>query len=382
MYSLAFYGEMIANRPRSEAYVEALRRAVRPGCVVLDIGAGTGVFSLLACQYGAGKVYAVEPSEAVELAHEAARVNGFGDRLVVLRELSTRVSLPERADVIVSDLRGILPLFRTHLTDIQDARTRLLASGGRLIPQSDCLWAALVEAPDLHRRFVEPWRSAPWGLDLSPALRYLTNTWCKANATAEQLLTEPKSWAELPYTTLTSPHVQGTVSCNATRDGTAHGVLLWFDTVLIDGVGFSNAPGAPKLIYGQAFFPWPEAVALRAGDHLELRLRARLVGSDYVWCWDSTVRAGDAPDRPRCEFRQSTFQGMPLASDRLARLSAGFVPTLNEEAQLTLFALGRMRTPTSLGDLAGELAAHFPARLPTWKDALTFLGELSDRYRL
>jgi protein arginine N-methyltransferase 1 len=382
MYSLAGYGDMIADSVRTAAYAEAIRRAVQPGCVVLDVGAGTGILSLIACQCGAGKVVAVEPSEAVELAREAARVNGFSDRLIVLRELSTRVSLPEQADVIVSDLRGVLPLFSTHIPDVQDARTRLLAPGGRLIPQGDRLWAALVEAPDLHRRFVGPWRSAPWGLDLSPALRYLTNTWCKANATAEQLLTEPQAWAELPYTTITSPHVQGAVACHASRDGTAHGVLLWFDSVLIDGVSFSNAPGAPKLIYGQAFFPWPEPVAVRAGDLVEVRLRAQLIGGDYVWCWDSTVRARDEPDRPRCQFRQSTFHGQPLASASLARLSAGFVPTLNEEAQLTLFALERMRAPTTLGELATELAARFPARLPTWKDALTYLGELATRYRL
>jgi hypothetical protein len=52
---------------------------------------------------------------------------------------------------------------------------------------------------------------------------------------------------------------------------------------LIEGVGFSNAPGQLELIYGQSFFPWVHPLPLAAGDVVEVSLRADLVGADYTW---------------------------------------------------------------------------------------------------
>ena len=49
MYRVVDYGDMIADAVRMNAFVAALRAAVTPGCVVVDIGTGTGIFALLAC---------------------------------------------------------------------------------------------------------------------------------------------------------------------------------------------------------------------------------------------------------------------------------------------------------------------------------------------
>ena len=59
MYSLSTYGDMIADQPRMDAYLQALRQTVKPECVVADIGTGTGIFALLACKFGARRVYAI-----------------------------------------------------------------------------------------------------------------------------------------------------------------------------------------------------------------------------------------------------------------------------------------------------------------------------------
>src|SRR5947207_11156361 len=115
MYSLAGYCSMIAERVRTDAYTRALRQVLRPGSICLDLGTGSGFFAVLACRLGARKVIAVEPDDAIHVARAVAAANGCAERITFLQNLSTRVNLEEQADVIVSDLRGVLPLLGHHL---------------------------------------------------------------------------------------------------------------------------------------------------------------------------------------------------------------------------------------------------------------------------
>ena len=56
------------------------------------------------------------------------------------------------------------------------------------------------------------------------------------------------------------------VELTISRQGVGHGLAVWFDMETEQGVGFSNAPGETDLIYGRAFFPWSQPVALAEGD--------------------------------------------------------------------------------------------------------------------
>src|SRR5579871_6882517 len=145
-YSLSGYGDMIADRVRIGAFVEALRATIRPGTVVMDIGTGPGMMAVLACQLGAKCVYAIEPGEVIEVAREIAAANQCADKITFFENISTKVAIPVPADVIVSDLRGVLPLFEGHIPAIVDARRRFLAPGGTLIARRDRILAAVVES--------------------------------------------------------------------------------------------------------------------------------------------------------------------------------------------------------------------------------------------
>ena len=198
---------MNADEVRMRAYSRALEHAVRRDSVVIDIGAGTGILSLLACRYGARKVYSIEPTSAIEVARETARANGFADRVECICALSTETRLREKADVIVSDLRGALPLFGRHLPSIIDARRRFLAPGGRLIPQRDLLWAAVVEAPADYDRLTSRWVRQHFGLNMDAASQIATNRWKKVRIKADQLLSRPYCWSTMDYLTVASSNV-------------------------------------------------------------------------------------------------------------------------------------------------------------------------------
>ena len=81
MYRLDEHAWMVSDGVRMGAYQAALRRAVHPGCTVLDIGTGMGIFALLAAKLGASRVYAIEPSEIIYAAEWIARDNGLDDRI-------------------------------------------------------------------------------------------------------------------------------------------------------------------------------------------------------------------------------------------------------------------------------------------------------------
>src|SRR5437016_2679678 len=170
MYSLRDFGEMITDRERFDAYSKAIANAVRPGSSVLEIGCGPGVFALLACRAGARKVYAVESEEIVHFARALAEANGFADRMEFIRGDSRRIELPERVNVIVSDIRGTLPLFDHAIVSVEDARQRFLARDGVLIPQRDFLKAAVIEAEEFYERLTCPWQKSVPSVNLLPSL--------------------------------------------------------------------------------------------------------------------------------------------------------------------------------------------------------------------
>lgn len=310
MYSLHFYGQMLADAPRMEAYAAALRQTVNRDSVVMDLGCGPGVFALVACKLGARRVYAVEPGNVIGLAREAAIANGFVDRIEFFEKLSTEITLPEPATIIVFDLRGVLPWFEQNISSIVDARRRLFAPRGVLIPRRDILWATVVEAPEQYAELVSPWQNQ-FELDLSAGTRFITNNWRKTQIKPEHFLTEPVCWNTIDYHEIESRDVRAEISWRAARNGTAHGFAVWFDSELVDGIGFSNHPAAPRMIYGQGFFPFSQPVEVSDNDRIELRLAAHFVQDNYVWRWDTDFIDQDV------SFKQSTFYGVPLSTAQL-----------------------------------------------------------------
>jgi protein arginine N-methyltransferase 1 len=364
---------MVADRVRMDAYCEALKHTIASGDLVLDIGTGSGAMAVIAARLGARRVIAVEPDDVIEVAREVARANGVGELIEFIQGSSSEVELSPKANVIVSDLRGVLPLYSRHIEAIVDARTRLLAKDGAMIPVRDTIWAALVQAADEYARRIEPWSASGLDLELSAGRELVVNNWWRAEIDESQVLTEKLLVATLDYSVVRDGGTHASDSVAAHRTGTAHGVCLWFDAELTNKHGFSTAPGEPETIYGNALFPLSQPVRLERGDDVHLELRAIPGDDDYVWVWNTRV---EHAGKVTADFRQSTALGIPLSVETLRRGSPEFVPGLSADGERAKLALELMDGGSSVREIANRLAELFPNE----GESLSFVTRLARKY--
>lgn len=381
-YSIASYGSMINDERRTGPFVDALRAAVRPGSVVLDIGTGTGFFAFMACRFGAVRVYAIEPDRnALAVAKACAKGIPGSERITWIEGLSTEIDLPERVDVVVGDLHGTLPFFKGNIESMADAGKRHLKPGGRMIPARDVLYMVPADAPAEYAKIEKPWRENAYGLDLSPAAPHVFNVWGRARtepALPEQLLSATKRWGEVVYPTGETRDLDSTVEWEIERAGILHGLYVWFDGDLGDGIGYSNAPTLPELVYGRAFFPFERATEVVPGDSVQTRLAIRRVKGDQVFRWSSQITAADGTCKAR--FEQSTFNANPPSPEGLRKTRADYVPTLTQEGLVMQAILQAMGDGRCLQDIADAMATRFPQRFRTVEKALDEVSQLSQRF--
>ena len=76
MYSVRDFGGMITDDVRRTAYLAAIRKFA-PGARVLDLGCGTGFFTLAALELGAEHVTAIDLADGVRLLPQVIAQNGY-----------------------------------------------------------------------------------------------------------------------------------------------------------------------------------------------------------------------------------------------------------------------------------------------------------------
>lgn len=362
MYSLTNFGRMITDTVRHRAYVEALRRHVRPDSVVLDIGTGSGVYALIAARMGARRVYAIDPNPCVQVGRETAARNGLGDRVDFRCGVSTDITLPERADLIISDLRGTLPFHGHHFSSVADARRRHLAPGGVMLPTRDTVYAALVEAPSMRDTITAPWDGSEFGLDLTLAIGYEADVPRATSLDSESLLTAPVRFAELDYARSVDLDLEAVdyhldIAIPAERAGTADAIALWFDATVVDDITYTSGPFGPPTVYRTQLLPLRTPIAVVAGDAVHADVRCRL-HSSWRWSWQVEV-TGPSGVRRGSQVRQSTVAGTILA-DEFLRVAVGRdTPANCEVLAKDAFVLALLARGASVPEAARELrVAH------------------------
>jgi len=144
---------IVRDSLRNQAYDAALRRAVFPGCTVLEIGTGSGLLAMMAARAGAGRVITCEADPAIaRAARDVIAANGFADRVHVIDKHSTMLDpladMGGLADVLVSEIVSNDLISQGALTAHEHAVAALLKRGAQVIPARGRVRIALAE--DCH----------------------------------------------------------------------------------------------------------------------------------------------------------------------------------------------------------------------------------------
>ena len=380
-YSIQSYGAMVDDNARTQPFVDALTRLITPETVVLDIGTGTGFFALLAAKLGAARVYAIEPDDAIQVGKLCARDVPNGERITWLQGLSTELDLPEQADIVIGDLHGTMPFYNGMIASLADARRRHLKPGGTMLPSRDVLRVVPAQAPHEYSSLERPWRDNGSGLDLKAGRAFVANSWWRVRsepARTQDLLSTPATWGEVDYMSTESTELDGNMQFTIERAGTLHGYYVWFDGQIADGLGYSNAPNLPELVYGRAFFPLEQPIDVQTGDQVALRMSTKLIDHSHIYRWDSEI--SDADGTSKGKFRQTTFRSRPIAPKDLRLAAADHRPVLNPDGQVDHAVMQAMARSESLGQIAQELTVRFPDRFSTQIKALAHVAKLSQQY--
>jgi protein arginine N-methyltransferase 1 len=356
---LEFHAFLLSNTgSRLDRFAKALTATVRPGDTVLDLGAGSGILSILACDAGARRAYAVEDTDAVSIARALVNGTPWRDRIEIVHGTSFDLTLAERADVIVADVHSTFGLQERGLRAMLDARDRLLKPGGRLIPASMQLRVAPADAAEIYDAKVTTWERMVQGVSLAPVRDLAVNSVHPARLRTDQLLAEPATICTVDFMTAGSLHLAGEVRMRAARPGTLHGLCGGIFTTLADRIAISNLPGDPGTSnFAHAFLPIDTPVEVTPGDPIDVQIDS-FDGDELRWIVTVTPSVG-----PARRFTQSTFLSRTLTRDTLRKHDPSYRPALNVRGQLERDLLGAIDGTRTLGELRQWFLAHGDTRL-------------------
>ena len=368
----------LQDRHRIEAFTRAIGAVVRPGDRVIDLGSGTGVLGLLACRAGARTVYAIEATGIVGLASQVRDANDFRERLVFVRGHSTTVSLPERADLIVTDQIGRFGFEGDILQYVSDARLRLLKPNARFVPAAISLHVAPVDCATMYER-IEFWDSRPGDFDFHSVRQLAANTVYPARLRPENLLGGPATTLRFDLATAKSERFSFDATLPIERPGVLHGIGGWFSAELAPGVNgatMTNSPLDPSRISRrQVFLPIDRPVAV--APNAVVSVRVQVLPEQLMVTWEVRVEhAGGAPQ----VFRHSTLRGMLFTREDLERTHPSFRPSLTPLGAARRSILELCDGARTLAEIEDEVYRRHASLFASREQSTVFVAEVVTRY--
>ncbi len=270
VYDELAYHAMTSDERRNDSYRAAIGEKVRDK-IVLEVGTGPeALLSRFCAAAGARRIYAIEMlPDSYEKACRRVREHGLEDRIEVILGDATRVELPERADVCVSEIVGAIGGCEGAAAIMNGVR-RHLTEGAEMIPLRSTTLCAPVQLPDalledlsfheLPARYVERiFAEVGHAFDVRLCVKGLDRS---------HLLAQPRVFEDLDFSRPLDPEVRHETTHSIERSGRVDGFLVWL--TLDTGAGARIDILENEHCWLPVFFPLFESgVDVSEGDRIE-----------------------------------------------------------------------------------------------------------------
>ncbi|MEL7021233.1 MAG: methyltransferase domain-containing protein [Bacteroidota bacterium] len=133
-FGLAYHLEMVMDSTRVSICQQAIAATIRPESIFLELGCGTGIFSIQAakiCQ----RVYAIESDpDILAIARDNARRAGVAHKITFVEGDAMTAQLPERCDVAFCEMMSIWAINEPQVPVIERAKRDLLTQDATILP--------------------------------------------------------------------------------------------------------------------------------------------------------------------------------------------------------------------------------------------------------
>lgn len=267
-----FHARMLRDDARNAAYAAGIAAAA-PGRIVLDIGTGSGLLSMLAARAGARHVYACELDQRLAItAREIIAANGLADHITVFQVHSSKLDrdkdLGGGVDLVISEIFSDNLLGEGVISSLNDARNRLCLTGARFLPSKAVIRVALVgHGKDGARTRFRPIELVE-GFDLSLFNRHISTRQRILIGSGDiELRSEAANLFAFDFNQALSDSGDASIQLNS-KGGLVHGVAqwIWFETV--EGHEYENdAQGHWQMLY----YAFEQPIETRQGQAVEVK---------------------------------------------------------------------------------------------------------------
>ncbi|XVE57663.1 hypothetical protein DITRI_Ditri04bG0107600 [Diplodiscus trichospermus] len=337
------YLDMLNDSYRNKAFRLAIEKTVTKPFHVLDIGAGTGLLSMMAARAMGlnGMVTACESYlPMAKLMRKVLHRNGMGKAINLINkrsdELEVGVDIPSRADVLVSEILDSELLGEGLIPTLQHAHDKLLVENPLTVPYRAVTYGQLVESTFLWKlrdlygneaKASDGIHLVPTGLDTIihvKSQQYPMH--CDAIRKEIKLLSEPFQIFEFDFWKRPDSRGETEVRIKAIDDGSIHAVVSWW-ILQLDREGTVFYSTAPRWINSPANIGngnwcdhWKQCVWFLRGKGMpvskgeEILLQASHTATNVSY--NLTAQAPQT-DRRQHDYRIGDFQ-LLLSPERIA----------------------------------------------------------------
>ncbi len=275
---------MLNDKSRNNAYLEAIKLAVKKESLVLEIGTGSGLLAMLAAANGADKVITCEENKIIsKTAKKIISKNGYEKKINVINKKSTHLmigeDIPKKADLLISEILSSQFVGEGILESIFDARNRLLKDKGKMIPESGAIRIALIgenkeildsvsikkfnefdlsEFSEITPRRID--------LNLKEKVNFLSDFYNAFNVDFKKISNDIKD--------------EKIIKLKSNKDGLCLGLIQWLQVKLYQDVEYENIPFEQPSHWSTPIYLLNKPIKLNKGDFIEIRA---LLDKDSLW---------------------------------------------------------------------------------------------------